>query len=251
MKIKFKIFIICILCSNNIYSQNIYDNIGDFKVGTILKFQNCSIENFDVGNDGDNVIWDFSNLKPINNDIIVQLITEPDTIKEAKDYPQATLVEKYSNGKYVFLKSDKENTYMLGFIDKKLKIQINYPKPVIISKRPFSLNKKIIEKYTTSYQVNNLNFSGHGTVTIEADGFGTLILPDKSYSNVLRIKISQIQSDTLEQYNSKNEISIVTYMWADSKHSSALLKATETTSPYHQEKRVEYLLDEIHVSADR
>ena len=228
---------------NNVNAQENYSNIEDFKDGTILVFQNCDTDTFEIDNVGKNVIWDYSNLKNLD-ETTTQWIVSPKGINEAKDYPEATLVEKYSDGKYVFLKADKNKTYLLGFVDEKSKIKIKYPQPVLIANRPFSYNEKISETYTTSYTVSGMDFSGKGTVTIEADGFGTLILPNKTYTNTLRIKITQNQTDTLKQYNSISNTTLVTYVWFDTIHTSALLKMTETKSQYHSEKSIQYLLSE-------
>ncbi len=227
----------------SIYAQENYKNIEDFKDGTVLVFQNCETDGFETENSGKNITWDYSDLKK-SDETTTQWIVSPKGIKEAVDYPEATLVEKYSNGKYVFLKADENKTYLLGFVDEKSKVQIKYPQPVLIANRPFSYNQKITESYTTTYTVNGMDFSGKGTVIIEADGFGTLILPNKTYANTLRIKITQNQSDILKQYSSTNDLTLVTYVWFDTNHTSALLKMTETKSQYHSDKSIEYLLNE-------
>ncbi len=237
------ITVFCCLAFHNAYCQNDYHNIENFKEGTTLVFQSCETDNVETGKSGKNIIWDFSNLKH-TKDTITQWISTPHSINEANDYPQATLVEKYSDGSYVFLKTEENKTYLLGFIDEKSQVKINYPQPVLIAKRPFSYNETVTKPYTTSYTVNELSFSGKGTATIEADGFGTLILPNNTYENTLRIKITLKQSDVLKQYNSTTETTITTYAWFDQKHSSALLKMTETKSQYHSDKSIEYLLNE-------
>lgn len=237
------IAVFCCLAFNSVYCQNDYHNIENFKAGTTLIFQVCEAGNFEAGKTGEHVIWNFSDLDN-TADTTTEWIIAPDSITEAASYPQANLAEKYSDGSYVFLKKEEHKTYLLGFIDEKSNVKIDYPQPVLIAKRPFSYGEKVTEPYTTSYTVNGLKFSGKGTVTIEADGSGTLILPNNTYRNVLRIKITQTQSDLSEQYHSINETAITTYVWFDQSHNSALLKATETKSQYHTEKRVEYLLQE-------
>lgn len=228
---------------NNINAQENYSNIENFKDGTILVFQECATDIFETENTGKNVTWDYSNLKK-SDKTNTQWIVSPKEVDEAGAYPEATLVEKYADGKYVFLQTDKTKTYLLGFVDEKSNVKINYPQPVLIAKRPISYSDIFTDLYTTTYSVNGMDFLGKGTVTIEADGFGTLILPNKTYTNTLRIKITQNQSDKLKQYNSTNNMTIVTYVWFDKNHTSALLKMTETKSQYHSDKIIEYLLSE-------
>lgn len=228
---------------SSVSAQNNYQNIENFKSGTVLVFQECKTDLFETESTGENITWDYSKLKKADTTITQQIVS-PDSVGAANEYPDATLVEKYSDGRYVFLKADQNKTYLLGFVDEKSKVKIKYPVPVLIAKRPFSYKETAEEHYTVSYTVNQMDFTGKGTVTIEADGFGTLILPDKSYNNTLRIKITQHQSDTMKQYNSTSEMAIVTYVWFDKHHTSALLKITETKSQYHVEKSIEYLLSE-------
>jgi len=242
-KVVYLITISCCLTFSNAYCQTKYQNIENFKLGTILTFQKCEPDKFDIGTNGKDVIWNFSNLKA-TNETATEWILAPGSTPESKDYPMTNLIEKYSDGSYVFLKKDENKTYLLGFNGEDSKIKIMYPQPVLIAKRPFSYGEKVSESYTTSYTANDLKFSGKGMVSIEADGFGTLILPNNKYENVIRLKITQTQSDLLEKYNSTNETSIITYVWFDQMHNSALLKITETKSQYYTDKKIEYLLKE-------
>ncbi len=235
--------LLCSLTLISIYAQNNYRNIENFKAGTVLLFQDCETDIFETDPTGRNVIWDYSGLKQTAI-TTTQWMVVPDSVREADDFPETTLIEKYSDGRSVFLKADKSKTYLLGFTDEQSKIKIRYPQPVLIAKRPFSYDEKATEPYTTSFTVNGMELSGKGVVSIEANGFGTLILPNKTYQNTLRIKIIQKQSDTLKQYNSTSETTVITYVWFDKNHSSALLKMTETKSQYHSDKRIEYLISE-------
>lgn len=242
-KIAIVIQLIGLFAFSSVSAQSNYQNIGNFKNGTVLIFQECKTEVFETGNTAANITWDYSKLAKAEETITQRIVT-PDSVIGANEYPDATLIEKYPDGKYVFLKASPDETYLLGFVDAGAKMKIRYPQPVLIAKRPFSYKETVTKPFTTSYSVNGMDFTGNGKVTIQADGFGTLILPDKTYNNTLRIKITQNQSDTLKQYNSTNEMTIVTYVWFDKSHTSALLKMTETKSKYHIGKKIEYLLSE-------
>jgi len=243
-----RLFLIAMLCGcwllNNTYGQNNYQNIENFKPGTTLVFQSCKTDTFETGQPGENAIWDFSYLKP-EKDTITERIMVPDALKSANDYPQSTLVEQYSDGSAVYLKTGAHKRYLLGYVSGDSKIKIRYPKPVLLALRPFSYGDSLSEPYTTAYSVNGMDFTGTGMATVEADGFGTLILPNKTYPNTLRIKIIQKQSDMMTQYHSGSETTVITYVWFDKNHSSALLKMTETKSQYHSDKSIEYLLSEM------
>lgn len=228
---------------NNAYAQNNYLNIENFKPGTTLVFQNCKTDTFETGQPGENVAWDFSHLQS-KGDTITQRIAVPDPVSDGKDYSQATLVERHSDGSSVYLKVEQDKTYLLGFVNENSKIKISYPQPVLLVQRPFSYGDTLSGPYTTAYSVNGMNFTGTGMAIVEADGFGTLMLPNKTYPNTLRMKIIQKQSDRMTQYRSISETTVITYVWFDKNHKSALLKMTETKSQYYSDKSIEYLLSE-------
>lgn len=121
-------------------------HIENFKAGTTLVFQNCKTDTFETGQRGKNVTWDFSYLQP-GNDTIIEHISVPDPVRDANDYPQSTLVEQYSDGSFVYLKTEEHKTYLLGFVNGNSKIKIRYPKPVLLAQRPFSYGDTLSEPY--------------------------------------------------------------------------------------------------------
>lgn len=220
------------------------NNTEDFTIGTRLKFQECDATSIDPGFTGPKQTWDFSSLKPIHS-IITEEMVKPEKTPYASKFPTANLVEKYSDGRYVFVNKTDKLSYLVGFVSSVNSMSISYPKPVAFAKRPVSFGGTNSFPYTDVYNVNGSDFNGTGMVTIAADGYGTLILPGgKKYKKVLRIKITQKQKDYSAQYKSTTVLTIVTYVWFDEEHKSALLKISTTTSPSYNTKNVEYLLSE-------
>ena len=71
-----------------------------------------------------------------------------------------------------------------------------------------------------------------------------LILPNKTYENVLRVKIVQKTINKIIQYNSESITHTTTYVWFDKLHTSALLKIDKTESDYFNDYSIQYLLRE-------
>lgn len=224
------------------FGQVTIKDAENFSVGTRLKFQQCDATSIDPGFTGPKQTWDFSSLKPMQGKTTEEMV-KPEKTPYAAQFPKANQVEKYSDGRYVFADIEKNQSYLVGFVSANGMV-IEYPKPVVFAKRPISFGGTNSYPFTDKYTVNKLDFTGSGMVTIAADGYGTLILPNGKFKKALRVKITQKQKDVCAQYKSTTEMTIVTYAWFDEDHKSALLKISTTTSPSYNSKSVEYLLNE-------
>jgi len=240
---KMKSLILALLVSPAfVIGQVTMSSTEDFTIGTILRFKACDTNGIAVGLTGPKQTWDYSQLQGSGADITETMVA-PGTTPDGKQFPKANLVEKYSDGKYVYVDKEGLYSYMVGFSGNGMLIE--YAKPVAFAKRPVSFGGTNSFPFTDKLSGNGANLAGTGMSTIAADGYGTLLLPDKKkYTNVLRVKITQKQKDTSPQGGAVNLTTTVTYVWFDEKHKSALLKINVISSPNYNGKTVEYLLSE-------
>jgi hypothetical protein len=78
-----------------------------------------------------------------------------------------------------------------------------------------------------------------GSYSVEADAFGTLILPgNKEFESTLRIKT--IKTYTNEFSSSSQEVEITTYRWYNQSHRYPLLVLTEYTTAVGENVNVNY-----------
>lgn len=142
------------------------------------------------GNDGANQIWDFSKIK-----------IKSDNQNSTNSTPKATL-EGVSNYNVVLSEKDKEYYFNVSSNMLELKgytapdFSVIYSDPLIKMKYPFAYGDNFKDAFAGSASwkvVSTLTFQGEYSVT--ADAFGTLIMPDRTYKNVLRVKIT---SENLE-----------------------------------------------------
>ena len=146
----------------------------------------------------------------------------PSSTTNGNLFPSANLVEKYSDGSFVYVNKTLNENYLVGYIDTTTSNPaINYPNPMLFAKRPLNYGTIIKDTFTIS------GSSALGIVTIDPDAYGTLILPNGTYTNTLRVKISQVH----QWFTS------IVYVWFDGIHTSALVKVDNQPS-------VEYLLSE-------
>jgi len=218
-------------------------DVENFEIGTSLNFQQCDTVGVKPGFTGAKQTWDFSTLTPTK--VSQEDIVSPESTPYGTIFPKANMVEKNSDKTYVYVDKEDQLSYLVGFVSENPKTKIEYHKPIVFAKRPVNFGGTNSYPFTSQMVSNSMKFSGSGMMTIAADAYGTLTLPGKKkYSNVLRIKITQKEKDTLLQYKSVTQMLVTTYVWFDEKHKSALLRISTTSSPTYNSKSVEYLLDE-------
>lgn len=223
----------------------VIENAENFKNGTVLTFQKCEPDDITPQEKGENIIWDFTKLSDTEGEKLTEKIISPTETKYHNLFPDADLVEEYSDGRLVYFTITKDKNNLVGFVNPNSGIIMHYENPMLFMKRPITFGDSISDSYSTKYSVNNMDFIGKGIVSIIADGYGTLKLPnDKVYENVLRVKITQNQTDEMTQYPNKFEMTTTTYVWFGKENTSALLKINQIESQYYNDKTVEYLLSE-------
>lgn len=239
----FFVFLFYIFDFAILFSQIKITKAEDFEEGLVLEFQECKPDSVFPGPSGKNQIWDFSNLKPTSNKITQKIMSIKSTSYD--DYfPDAQLAEVNSDGTFVFFRKTKSENYLVGFADERQEMTMKYVDNMIFMKRPIQFGDSISDTFRREYSTSYFEFKGNGTVTIVADGYGKLILPNKTYDKVLRVKIVQESLDTLDQYKTKNKTTNITYLWFNNENKSTLLKINELTTPFFTNKTVLYLLSE-------
>lgn len=227
------------------FAQLTINNAENFNVGNVLRFVECNTTGVQPGASGAGVNWDFSNLVA-NGDTMTERMVAPSSTSYAAQFPAANLVEKYSDGTFVFVNKMTSQSWLVGYVDSIANIVISYPDAVLIGQRPISYNDMLGNTYSAFTTSPGYSAHGSGTVAIAADGYGTLQLPTGTFNNVLRLHISEVQVDTAVGIGTYTTTHVETYVWFDDAHASALLKIDSfNTSGVFSEKTVEYLHEEL------
>jgi len=217
---------------------NIAEN---YTIGTVLKFQSCDSSGVYAGSSGANQTWDFSSLSALP-DTITERMVLPSSTPFGNSFPSSNLAKKLPDNKYAYYDNNTNNSFLVGFVDTTSSFIINYPNSLLFAQRPITYETMVIDTFTDNYSVAGGDFSGGGTVTINGDGYGTLILPNGTHNNVLRIKTTQIQSDTLIQHPYISTSTTITYAWYDGTNPSPLLKIDSIYTSNFVSKTVTYFL---------
>ena len=237
MKNKYFYFALLLLLPMLSFAQPVVRHAEDFPIGSQLFFRTHSAKGISMGAPGANQTWDYSS-NTTWEDSSTEWMVAPSSIKNGKDFPQATLVEKYSDGSLVYVKSTPSNSNLLAYVDTTQALTIRYPNPVLFSRRPITYGDKIIDTFTTNAKGPGFSYTGQGTSVLQADGYGTLKVGGETYNNILRIRIYQRELDTMG--GSPFAVTNVSNVWFDTIHASALLKIDSNS----QGIKMSYLVSE-------
>lgn len=164
--------------------------------------------NVDPGNKGASQIWDFSNLETKSQ--LTSYMYSAYTTEKSADIPKANTVLEEFGTKFYFKTSDNI-IEQFGTVSKNNTIT-KYDKPFVKMVFPFNYGDSYSGDFSGTIEgANNYKASFSGTYSLEADAYGTLILPGKiKCKNVFRIKTIKKQC-----YNNSNSCncSTISYKW--------------------------------------
>jgi hypothetical protein len=206
---------------------------------TVLTYENHAIlpgsanlmkltDYMEPGVAGKNVVWDFTGLE--------RKADFEGTSRQISEHPLQSLfpeanviVEEFGN--HFFFHVDENGIEQYGYVDKNEGATIVYTVPFVKMKFPFAFG----DAFSGDYEGSNSSACNSGvisgTYTTQADGLGTILLPDDvTYDNVLRVKevktIAQKVNDTVTHYE------IVTHRWFINENTYPILTLIHKTFNY-------------------
>jgi hypothetical protein len=194
-------------------------------------------EFMEPGNSGSNITWDYSGLQFKN--AFTGFLTNSQLTENGAAFPQSNTELAEFNSRFYFNVNENQ-IEQYGYSSADGRSRIYYETPFIKMKYPLAFGDIFSGNFTGTYEYANVP-SGtlSGSYLIEADAFGTLILPGgKQFESTLRIK-------TVKEYqtvfsNMTQEVNIVTYRWYNQTHRYPLLVLTEYTTTVGDNVSVNY-----------
>ena len=191
---------------------------------------NMSITKYaEPGDDGRNVIWDFSDLE-FNRDFTGTL-DEPSITKGAHIFSNAnTALQEFNS--FFFFNSNRKRIEQHGYMSVNGNVYITYNEPFVKMRYPFTFGSAFDGIFSGTYNSNEKQLGTlYGTYKVEGDGIGTLILPnDKIFENALRVKEVKEYDQTLN--NRSYKISTTTYRWYVENHRFPVLVLISNSTIY-------------------
>lgn len=174
------------------------------------------------GDAGPDQVWDFSGITILGEKMVSKITFAPsDKDKNSVDF-DIILNER---GSEYFGKLTEDSFMEVGGI--KQDYSVIYSDPVIRMIYPFAYGNHFTDNFAGLAKLQNVkkvDFSGVYSVT--ADAYGTLILPDHAYIDVLRVK-TESNGIEINQCNSV-EVKVIHYLWYAPGHRYPVLNVSIT-----------------------
>ena len=149
----------------------------------------------DAGSSGTNQTWDFSNIVAIGTTTVDHIA--PAGAPSSSSFPGANVTVNYAGGtQYEFHKVSSSAYERLGFYAGGTAIPYSNSEKIL--EFPFTYNNTFTDPFGGTFISSGASFTRAGTATVSADGYGTLILPNGTFNNVLRVKLIEDYGDTYQ-----------------------------------------------------
>jgi hypothetical protein len=219
-------YLLLIFIPSVLLAQPTITNMDNYSAGNVFKRYICDPTNITPGTAGANQHWNFTGL--VISDTEIVKILAPSATLYGSQYPTATFAMYSSNtNQYSFITKTTGSNSVVGVVDTVDGISMSYSNSALLALRPINYNDNTIDTFVNTLTVSGpppISFTGGGTVTITADGWGMLHLPDSAYTDVLRVKTVAIQRDSIT-FPVMTSINIIRtdYSWYSDDFSTPLL----------------------------
>jgi len=192
MKIRYSLLISCVLLSAKIYAQPILNSTCGYQNGSLVHIHLDTNTSLNEGPGGANQVWDFSTLTDPNAS--ADYTGESASLTPyGNDFPMANVasetIDFSDNDNFSYFTNDDAHYTTWGYEASGEKFIYSNPRDIL--HYPFTYG----DSFTDTYYSSLLTGYNSGSVTVLADGYGTLILPERTFQNCLRVK--EIRNDTL------------------------------------------------------
>jgi len=185
----------------------------------------------DPGSGGAQVIWDFSAVQ--QEGVSGFAVEEADETPYASDFPGANIafVDPSPNAsfyQYHFIDGNAWEEHGSVSAGSTTPYRLNYDDPRTFLQFPVMYNGQWQDNYTYTleyYTAPPYTTLGEGSVDVSVDGYGSLILPQATFSDVLRVQIIGESTDTTvlgQGLYERNYLHDTTYVWLSPSYHAVL-----------------------------
>ena len=142
------------------------------------------------GNSGANQTW---NLSAITGSSASTTVVAPSSTTNGSSFPNATVC--YSSSLPTYYKTSSTAYQYCGVVNSGGVIQ-SFSNLEDFLRFPFTYTNSYTDAFAMSYLSNGYMMYRTGTITVTADGWGTLTTPNGTFSNILRVHLTENYQDS-------------------------------------------------------
>jgi hypothetical protein len=185
-------------------AQPTFNSSNFFTIGTTFNYQDITSTSLSPGSAGANQTWNFGSLTPGANPYSNEYIS-PSGAPGSSNYPTATVVAKVGtspNFSYAYYTNSSASAQINGVWTNAsgTTLAIVYSNPQTVVNYPLTYGSTGTDNFQSMYTATISGFTINqyqtGTISYNADGYGTLTTPAGTYTNCLRVKFRQVQVDS-------------------------------------------------------
>ena len=194
MKRIYAIILGVIMSSASVVAQEIpsITSAANLQIGEQITVYEVDLTDPNPGPAGSAIIWDFYTLEDASSQTATFVL--PSTTDFSSDFPNTSVAVAYENGlqggsfvtSYEYYNTSGILTSLSGIVNNSGTV-LTYENDPINMIYPFSYQSSNFDEFTSAYIVNGDNVAEQGTISIEGDGYGSLILPYGQIDDVVRM----------------------------------------------------------------
>jgi len=208
--------------SVTLFSQPTITSANMYAAGDELLIQPADTTGVVPGPLGANQTWDFSG---ITNDgaLTTQTVVLASATPYASSFTGSDIAIDAGGGNYGYFDINGDDIFETGFAS--AAIVAPYSDPQKFISYPFTYTTSFTDALAANFEINGYENNRTGTVNFLVDGYGTLLLPGKTYTDVLRIQYTQNITDVLHfgPITLTTTTASTTYIWMIEGNKNALM----------------------------
>lgn len=223
----------------SLWAQPTLNNHEKFTPGSVVNFYVMDTSNIHSGASGANVVWNFANLVQTSETYTKQYIL-PEITEMGDSFPAATLAEVGNDGTTLYLLERNDTIYEIGAWLDYNNILLKYSRPQVRRVSPQTYLSVCTGNALYQYKYDTYPYKSGGAYTITADSYGTLVLPQATYNNVVRIRTETLYYDTLQGAGSYvQQVHRVKHSWYNVYNNAPLFEmdSVRVQSPFFNSTR--------------
>jgi len=147
------------------------------------------------GSSGANQTWDLSTISGSSGGLTNNVT--PSSTPNGSNFPTSNLAaDNTTTGSTGYYFTSSSVLQILGAVGGSGSTVITYSNYEDILHFPFNYNNSYNDQWAASFQSAGYNYYRTGNTTVTADGYGTLITPNGTYTNVMRVHFVQDYQDS-------------------------------------------------------
>lgn len=156
------------------------------------------------GSAGNNVTWDLSGMTSSSVVTVTALAANP-------SFAGTDMTLTYSGQSSLYVDFTTTEYNINGMFQIPTSATITYSDPMKYYEFPMSIGEAYTDNFEATFTSGGFLFTRTGTISNEVDGYGTLITPQGTYTNVLRVHSVQEYTDVFDM--GSMDVVIDNYTW--------------------------------------